>query len=153
MIEFDISELIRDEIEFLLTETVFVSKGGGMREINPRKPSKAKIKSAIDHLKKERRSLPRVSPFGDPNWEMIDAQLAIPMGEKTSKDFSHDVSKEDGEGIDPIELVARTTQRFMDGIIDSLEDDKFFMMDDIKAMSDAFEERHNDDDVIHLYTN
>ena len=47
-----------------------MNKGGKVR-------NKKEIEKVIEELKKERRTLPPYSKFGDPNWEIIDTQVNI----------------------------------------------------------------------------
>ena len=46
-------------------------------EVYGRLATEDEVKQAIEQLKADRKKVPEYSYFGDPNWQMIDAQIEI----------------------------------------------------------------------------
>lgn len=82
------------------------------------KRSKEEIQKQIDGLKRDKEKLPEYSKFGDPNWQMIDAQLSILEGREDIDDFEEDEDLLNDGLPDEIYNAAQAASDWLDGLTD-----------------------------------
>lgn len=74
------------------------------------------IAAQIAGLKKERKTIPERSSFGDKNWEKIDAQIAVLEGKKTPQQFYVDEEVEEySDGDNDVYFAAEQAEGWLNG--------------------------------------